>query len=51
LIVAVLSCFDRVIFKGHLPIGNGTRRLRRLRPWAERVGSRVRRRKGSSDAA
>ena len=23
LIVAVLSCFDRVIFKGHLPISNG----------------------------
>ena len=23
LIVAVLSCFDRVIFKGHLPITNG----------------------------
>jgi hypothetical protein len=23
LIVAVLSCFDRVIFKGHLPIANG----------------------------
>jgi hypothetical protein len=23
LIVAVLSCFDRVIFKGHLPINNG----------------------------
>ena len=22
LIVAVLSCFDRVIFKGHLPISN-----------------------------
>ena len=22
LIVAVLSCFDRVIFKGHLPINN-----------------------------
>jgi hypothetical protein len=24
LIVAVLSCFDRVIFKGHLPIANGS---------------------------
>jgi hypothetical protein len=23
LIVAVLSCFDRVIFRGHLPISNG----------------------------
>ena len=23
LIVALLSCFDRVIFKGHLPISNG----------------------------
>ena len=23
LIVAVLSCFDRVIFKGYLPITNG----------------------------
>ena len=23
LIVAVLSCFDRVIFKGHLPLSNG----------------------------
>ena len=23
LVVAVLSCFDRVIFKGHLPISNG----------------------------
>ena len=23
LILAVLSCFDRVIFKGHLPISNG----------------------------
>src|SRR5215470_7846407 len=24
LIVAVLSCFDRIIFKGHLPISNGS---------------------------
>ena len=31
LIVAVLSCFDRVIFKGYLPIadGQGPRRVRR----------------------
>ena len=33
LIVTVLSCFDRVIFKGYLPITNGPAlRLRRLRP-------------------
>jgi hypothetical protein len=23
LIIAVLACFDRVIFKGHVPIANG----------------------------
>ena len=34
LIVAVLSCFDRVIFKGYLPITNGAalEGLRRPRP-------------------
>src|SRR6185437_12725249 len=36
LIVAVLSCFDRVIFKGHLPISNGPA----LEGFVDQVGRR-----------
>ena len=51
LIVAVLSCFDRVIFKGHLPIANGprTRILRRSRPQDPPLRLHEDLRRGTSD--